>query len=97
AISHPDFQGHSHSNYFQFFSEGGLLGGLLLLGWMVSWAQDLRKRQDEISRIGYAALAAIAVSGLTQSTLIFAGNCSVMFMIYSMTLAYPAFPLAKKP
>ncbi len=86
GIGELQFGGHAHNNFLEMLASTGIIGFLCYVVWMLSWFIELYKKNDLTSQIGLALIAAITVSGLTQSTIALGVNLFFIMAVYSLTV-----------
>jgi len=88
GIVHQEFGGHAHNSILEVMATTGAVGFLAFLIWIGFWVHELFLRSDKWSRVELAALCAVFVGGLTQSTIGLGINLFFIMLIYSVSAAH---------
>lgn len=87
-IVHPEFGGHAHNSILEVMATTGTVGLLAFLAWIGLWVKELFRRNDKWARAELAALCAVFVGSLTQSTIGLGINLFFIMLIYSISAAH---------
>lgn len=86
-IVHQEFGGHAHNSILEVMATTGTVGLIAFLAWIGFWVRELIMRTDKLAQVELAALCAVFVGGLTQSTIGLGINLFFIMLIYSLSAA----------